>query len=186
MADPIGSFSGLASGIQWRDMVDQIMALEASRKLTPVTDRQTTEQKRLDAWGSFSSLVAKFRDATKGLRDGSAFGTFKVNASASAASGRALVAATASVSATPGTYTVEVDDVARANKLSGTIVSSATTPLGLTGDFSVNGRAVTLAATDTLSQVRDKINALNSGASATWTARRRSTSPIPAARRATR
>jgi flagellar hook-associated protein 2 len=166
MADPIGSFSGLASGIQWRDMVDQIMALEASRKLTPVTDRQTTEQKRLDAWGSFSSLVAKFRDATKGLRDGSAFGTFKVNASASASSGRALVAATASVSATPGTYTVEVDDVARANKLSGTIVSSATTPLGLTGDFSVNGRAVTLAATDTLSQVRDKINALNSGASA--------------------
>jgi flagellar hook-associated protein 2 len=166
MADPIGSFSGLASGIQWRDMVDQIMALEASRKLTPVTDRQTTEQKRLDAWGSFSSLVAKFRDATKGLRDGSAFGTFKVNASASASSGRALVAATASVSATPGTYTVEVDDVARANKLSGNIVNSATTPLGLTGDFSVNGRAVTLTATDTLSQVRDKINALNSGASA--------------------
>ena len=36
----------------------------------------------------------------------------------------------------------------------------------VTGDFSVNGRAVTLVATDTLSQVRDKINALNSGSTA--------------------
>jgi flagellar hook-associated protein 2 len=166
MAEPIGSFSGLASGIQWRDMVDQIMAIESSRKLTPVTDRQTAEQKRFDAWSSFSGLVSKFRDATKVLRDGSAFGTFKVNASASPTSGRALISATGSATASPGSYTVEVTDVARANKLSGNIVSSASTALGLSGDFSINGRAVTLIATDTLSQVRDKINALNAGTTA--------------------
>lgn len=166
MSDPIGSFSGLASGIQWRDMVDQIMAIESSRKLTPVTDRKTTEQKRFDAWSSFSSLAAAFRDASKALRDGSAFGAFKVDAAASASTGRALVSATASGSATPGNYTVEVTDVARANKLSGNIVASASTALGLSGEFAVNGRVVTLAATDTLSQVRDKINALNVGSNA--------------------
>jgi len=66
----------------------------------------------------------------------------------------------------PGNYTVEVTDVARANKLSGNIVASATTALGLSGDFAVNGRVVTIAATDTLSQVRDKINAVNAGATA--------------------
>ena len=166
MSDPIGSFSGLASGVQWRDMVDQIMALEASRKLTPVTDKKDTEQKRYDAWGSFSSLVAKFRDAVKSLRDGSAFGTFKVDAAASPSSGRALVSASASATATPGNYTVEVDDVARANKLSGNIVASASSALGLSGDFAVNGRVVSIVATDTLSQVRDKINAVNAGTNA--------------------
>lgn len=165
MADSISNISGLASGVQWRDLVDQIMAVETSRRLTPITDKQDVAQKRYDAWGSFSSLVAKFRDATKALRDGSAFGTFKANAAASAATGRALVSATASAGATPGNYTVEVTDVARANKLSGNIVPSATTPLGLSGDFSVNGKVVTVAATDTLAQVRDKINALNSGGS---------------------
>ena len=41
MADPIGTFSGIASGIQWRDMVDQIMQIESQRRLTPLTDRQT-------------------------------------------------------------------------------------------------------------------------------------------------
>src|SRR5689334_6365158 len=152
MSDPISSISGLASGVQWRDLVDQIMAAETSQKLTPVTDKKDTAQKRFDAWGSFSSLVAKFRDATKALRDGSAFGTFKVDASASASTGRALVSATASATATPGNYTVEVDDVARANKLSGNIVASATTALGLSGEFAVNGRVVTVAAGDTLAQ----------------------------------
>ena len=29
----IGTVSGLASGIQWRDMVDQIMEMEKSRRL---------------------------------------------------------------------------------------------------------------------------------------------------------
>jgi flagellar hook-associated protein 2 len=166
MSDPIGSFSGLASGVQWRDMVDQIMAIETSRKLTPVTDKKDTAQKRFDAWGSFSSLVATFRDSVKALRDGSAFSSFKVNASASPASGRALVSATASATATAGNYSVEVDDIARANKLSGNIVASASTALGLSGEFVVNGRVVTVAASDTLAQVRDKINALDSGASA--------------------
>jgi flagellar hook-associated protein 2 len=166
MADSISNISGLASGVQWRDLVDQIMAVETSRRLTPVIDKKDVAQKRYDAWGSFQSLVAKFRDATKALRDGSAFGTYKVNAGTSASTGRALVSATAAAGATPGTYSVEVDDIARANKLSGDIVASASTPLGLAGDFAINGRTVTLVATDTLAQVRDKINAVNSGTTA--------------------
>lgn len=166
MAEPIGSFSGLASGVQWRDLVDQIIQIEASRKLVPIQDKQSTEQKRYDAWSSFSALVATFRDALKGLRDGSAFGAFKVAASASPSTGRALVSATASTSATPGSYSVEVIDIARANKLSGDIVASASTALGLSGEFAVNGRVVTVVATDTLSQIRDKINAVNSGTNA--------------------
>ena len=163
MSDPVGSISGLASGVQWRDLVDQIMAMETSRKLTPITDKQTTAQKRLDAWTAFSSLVVKFRDATKALRDGSAFGAFKVAASTSPTTGRALVTASASTSAAPAKHSIEVTDLARANKLSGNIVASASTALGLSGEFAINGRVVTLAATDTLTQVRDKINAVNAG-----------------------
>lgn len=162
MSDPIGSFSGLASGVQWRDLVDQIIAVETSRKLVPVTDKQTTAQKRYDAWGAFSSLVVKFRDAARVLRDGSAFGVFKVNAAASP-SGRALVTATASALASPAQHSIEVVDVARANKLSGDIVASATTALELSGEFGINGRVVTVTASDTLTQVRDKINAVNAG-----------------------
>jgi flagellar hook-associated protein 2 len=165
--DPIASFSGLASGVQWRDLVDQLMQVDATRRLTPLKDRATAEQKRADAWGQFSSLAAKFRDAAKTLRDASAFGAFKVNVSDSPVTGRPLLSATSSAAAAPGTYKVEVLDTARANKLSGNVLASASTALGIAGDFAVNGRQVTVAATDSLAQVRDKINALNSGATAT-------------------
>ncbi len=163
--DPISNISGLASGIQWRDLVDQIMALESQRRLDPVTTRQSLAQKRLDAWGSWQSLMAKFRDAAKAVRDVTAFSQFQVSGGVSPASGRTVFTASAAIEAAPGTYDVEVLDLARANKLSGTVAASAHSALGITGEFALNGGAVTVVATDTLSTLRDKINALNGGSS---------------------
>lgn len=163
MTSPISSFGGLASGVQWQDLVTQIMQLETQRRLDPLTTAKGLEQKRFDAWSNWQSLTAKFRDATKALRDTSAFSQFAVTGGTSDATGRTLLTATASTSAAPGTFGVEVLDLARANKLSGNVETSATTALGLTGEFAVNGKRVTVTATDTLSTLRDKINALNSG-----------------------
>jgi flagellar hook-associated protein 2 len=164
MSDPIGSFSGLASGVQWRDLVDQLVSIDKSRRLDPVTARKTLAQSRTDAWSQYQSLSVAFRDASRALRDASAFGAFKVSGGTSLTSGRTLLTASASFGATPGNYAVEVLDVARANKLSGSVVSSATTALGLSGEFGVNGQKVTVVSTDTLSNIRDKINALDVGA----------------------
>jgi flagellar hook-associated protein 2 len=163
MSDPISSVSGLASGIQWRDLVDQIMAVDQSRRLTPVTDSKTAAQKQSDAWNQYSTLVSAFRDAAAKLRDGSALGAYTATAGTSATTGRSLLSVSASASASPGSYQVEVLDLARANKVSGSIVASSTTALGLAGEFAVNGKRVTLVANDTLSTVRDKINAVNAG-----------------------
>lgn len=164
MSNPIGSFSGLASGVQWRDLVDQIMQIETQRRLAPVNVRRTLAEKRVDAWSKYQTLVNKFRDAAKAVRDPAGFGAFRTSGGTSASSGRTLLTSTAGSSASPGTYAVEVIDLARANKLSGNIVSSATQALGLAGEFAVNGRAVTVLAADSLSAIRDKINALNVGA----------------------
>lgn len=167
MSDPIGSFSGLSSGVQWRDLVDQIITLDTRRRLNPVKDQQTLTQARIDAWSKYQGLVTKFRDAARGVRDLTAFSAFKVSGGASSATGRTLVTASAGAGAAPGSYAVEVLDLARANKLSGGIVTSATTALGLSGEFAVNGQKVTVGAADTLSQLRDKINALNAGTNPT-------------------
>jgi flagellar hook-associated protein 2 len=163
--DPIASFSGLASGIQWQDMIDQIMKLEAARSVDPLKTRYGKQNARIDAWKTYEGLVSKLRSASISLRDGSSFGIYKSTAGLSPA-GRALISATASTTATPGNYRVEVIELAKAEKLNGRIESSTTTALGLGGQFFINGRNVDLAATDTLSDVRDKINAVNSGASA--------------------
>ena len=49
MTTPIGSFQGLASGIQWRDLVDQIITLETARALNPITTAISQENDRIGA-----------------------------------------------------------------------------------------------------------------------------------------
>ena len=72
MADPVGSFSGLASGIQWRDMVDQIMQLEESRRLSPVQTQLSGLESRQKAWSTYSGLVTRLNQSALKLRDGAA------------------------------------------------------------------------------------------------------------------
>lgn len=161
--DPLSSISGLASGIQWRDLVDQIVALDTKRKMDPVTNKQSDAQRRLDAWGTWQTLVTKFRDAAKATRNVTAFSQFSVSGGTSPTNGRTLFTASASIDAHPGSYDVEVLALARANKLSGSVQASASTALGLSGEFVINGRTVTATAADSLNTLRDKINALDSG-----------------------
>jgi len=161
--DPIGSFSGIASGIQWRDMVDQIMLAEAARRLAPVTSQATAQQKRVDAWNSYNTLVSRLNDAAKRLRDGAAFSAYGVTVGSSSSTGRGLLTATASAGAAPGSHKVEVVSLARAEKLSGAVAADPSSALGISGEFVVNGKRVEISATDSLNAVRDRINAANTG-----------------------
>ncbi len=159
----VGSFSGLASGIQWRDMIDQIMDIEAARRVDPLTSQIAAQRARATAWTAYQGTVTKLADAAKALRDGTAFGNYKVSAG-TGAGGRALVSATASAAAAPGSHRVKVLDLARPEKLSGHVFESTTAALGLDGEFAVNGRRIAVSATDTLASLRDRINAANTGA----------------------
>jgi flagellar hook-associated protein 2 len=166
MSDPVGSFSGLASGIQWRDMLDQLGALDKQRELDPLTTRTTQITKQLQAWSSYKDLVTKLGTAVSGLRDGTAFGAFQATVGASPVSGRTLLTASATTAALPGTYNVEVLSLAKAEKLGGDVFADSSTAIGATGSFLVNGRAVNVTASDSLSAIRDKINAVNTGTTA--------------------
>src|SRR5262245_57541970 len=134
------SVSGLVSGIQWRDMVDQIMQLEQSRQLDPITAQQTRDQARLAAWKSYGDVVAKVRDAAQVLQKGTPFNVFTATATNSPTTGVAVVSATASSGAVPATYKIEVQDVARAEKLGATVVADVNTALNLSGDILVGGK----------------------------------------------
>ena len=164
MADPIGTFSGLASGIQWRDMVTQIVALESKRTVDPLTTRRASLTNASGAWLEFQTVVGKFRDAAKAMRDGTVFSAFSTSASKSPTTGRDLVSVSADSTASPASYSIEVQQLASAEKLGGAVVATATTALGVNGAFALNGKTVSLSATDTLTTLRDKVNALNSGA----------------------
>jgi flagellar hook-associated protein 2 len=165
MTTPIVSFSGINSGIQWRDLVDQIMQVEAARRFTPLATRQGSLRAQSDAWRQFQTVATTFRDAARRLQASSSFDVFRT-AIGKTATGRDVATVTAGERAQPGSYALEVLSTARAEKLGGAVYASSTTVLGLTGSFAVNGRTITLTADDTLTTLRDRINASASGAGA--------------------
>lgn len=163
MTAPIGSFQGLASGIQWRDLVDQIINVETARALNPVSSAIGAEQKRIEGWATLTAAVTKARDALATLRDGSAFRGRSALVGATGAGAAAGATVSSVLGAAPGRYQVEVENLAQSEKLTGLAVAESSAALGVTGRFSINGKSVTIDATDSLARVRDKINAVNTG-----------------------
>jgi flagellar hook-associated protein 2 len=168
MTTPLSSVQGLASSIQWQDLVTAIMAQEKARMLDPVTNAITAAKSGVTAWTSFQDLVKTLNTAAIALRDGAVSSV--VATGGTTAGGRALFQATPAIGATPGTYEAEVVSLARASKVGGSTVASSSTALGLTGEFFVNGKRIVVAATDTLAKIRDSINAVNTGSTGTGVA----------------
>jgi flagellar hook-associated protein 2 len=157
---------GLASGVQWRDLVESIITAERARNIGRLETQVSDAGRRKTQWQEFEKLVRRLDETANALRAGTAWRGFGASVSPSP-SGRTLFAATASSAATPGAYSVEVVDLARAAKVSGGVVSDPATALGRAGTFQVAGQTVTVAAGDSLNQVRDRINALNTGGTPT-------------------
>ena len=158
---PSSAISGVVSGINYRDLVDQIIKAGAAPadRLRAQASAFTAQQAAI---ATYKGLLQKLQDAAKTLRDGSAF--TKASAAAAIAAGtRVLASVTASSFAEPGSHSLEVTQLAQQQRLGSTLATSASVPAGLAGTFTVNGQTVTVVANDTLGDIRTKIAALNGG-----------------------
>jgi flagellar hook-associated protein 2 len=168
MAEPLSSISGLSSGIDSKALVEQIMLLERrpAMRLESTIDANT---KKAAAFAQFKTLLAAFQTAAEGFKKGTGLSALSTTVAGTDSSGRALLAATASATsgAIAGSYQVEVKSLAAGQKTIGAPQSSASTALGLSGTVSLTVGGVALEGTltidpaDTLTMVRDKINALS-------------------------
>ncbi len=163
--DPVATFSGLASGIDFRTLVDQIIQLE-SRPIRSMEQRISEAEARATAWGQFRSRVEALQAQVKELADGSAFDQFITSVTTVGGTANPL-SASASEQALPGSYQVRVLQLAAAEKLGSDVFSSRTAALGLSGEILVNGTAVTISASDSLDDVVAALNRVNTGADAT-------------------
>ena len=162
-AQSAASVNGVVSGIQWQGMIDQIIAIDQNRELTPVTKRQTANQTEAAAWTELKNVVAQVYDAAAALKDSSALDVFSASVGNSASTGHVLLSATAATGATAGSFSAEVVQLAQSEKIGSNLMASSSAALNVSGQFSLNGRVITVAGTDSLTSVRDKINSANTG-----------------------
>jgi len=160
------SISGLSSGLDWQSMIDQIREVE-ERPITLLKDRVTEYEDKLTAWRDVNSRLLTLQTSATAINTVSAFELFNVTTtSSSTTSADKLLTASVGSDATPGSYSVQISQLAQAQKLSSKSFSSKTTALAYSGDILVNGQVVAIESSDDLQTVADKINAANSGSNA--------------------
>ncbi|ARO88039.1 flagellar hook protein FliD [Nitrosospira lacus] len=175
------SAPGVGSNLDVNGIVSQLMAVER-QPLALLAKREADYQAKLSAYGTLKGALASFQTVMKGMADGSRFQAL----TASAADTSVLTAtANASAKAVPGSYSIEVEQLAQQQKIrsdgfasTASVVGSGTLTIQYgsydsgTNSFTLNSakpaQTVTIdPSNNTLAGVRDAINTANIGVSAT-------------------
>jgi flagellar hook-associated protein 2 len=180
--------SGAGSNIDWNSALDQVMT---ARRL-PV-DRIETQVKtntdKITAIKGLRTLVGTLKDSLSTLRGAVSLGdvsnafksrqTFTSTSRADGATPSAagnLMGVSVTNSAALGSHTLDILRVAKAHKVGSGAFTSLTSDLGtarglaansVSGSFTINGTTISVLSTDTILDVRDRINNANTGTTAT-------------------
>lgn len=150
-----------SNSIDVSTIVSQLMSVER-QPLTALQRRETQLQSKLTAFGRVQSALSTLQDAAARLRSNLTF-----QAAAASVSGDAATAS-ASGGAVPGRFAVAVSYLARAqSSASAPITGDASATVG-SGSLRISNAGgtelvnLTVAPTDTLASIRDRINAAGS------------------------
>lgn len=152
--------TGVMSGLDTEEIINKLMAIER-RPIDLLNSKKATLEKQKTAWQEINTKLADLHSKLADLKLMSTY-TGKVATS----SNTSVVTATASSSATSAVYSITVTQLAQAHSVASDRFADPAAALNLSGTFTVEGVAVTVATTDSLNSIRDKINAANAGATA--------------------
>jgi flagellar hook-associated protein 2 len=167
--------SGLASGFDWRSLVDQLSEVERAPQRLLLQEQSRVEQ-RNTAYGALRTQLSVLQNKVKVLQEPTLFARRLTSVGdatvlrASAASGAPLGSYTFNVTqlATNAVRQGTTDIGARlhpTNDVSSLVLGEAAFSTAIkAGTFSVNGQQVSIATTDTLQEVFDKIGTATGGA----------------------
>lgn len=154
------SIDGLISGL---DTTSIITALADARRrpITLLANRGTQQANALQAYTNLTTQLSTLRNSANTIAQGTVLQARTVTASQPAA-----VVATAGANTAVGTYTLTIEQLAMAHKVSSGAVADATAALGFSGTVTLNGKSISLQADDSLNDLRDSINQAQAGVSA--------------------
>lgn len=146
------SFAGLGSGIDTNSIVERLMSLEQI-PIRRLQQRQAQLTERMGIYNQLRSRVQALSSAANSLNSPSAY-----NPARASASDASVATIAASSGAVEGSYTLKVSQLAQTHKLGSSAHADTSTALGLAGVFKVNGKEVTVVASDSLAGIAQKIN----------------------------
>lgn len=154
------NFSGLGSGIDTESIIQQLLKLQ-QRPITMLQNRQQQVQSQQTGIAQISAILSGFQAAASSLNHLSSFSLVK-----GASSDATVATITADSGAQAGSHTLQVHQMAQAQKLGGASRSSQTEALGVSGQIVLNGKAINVSTSDSLQTIAANINSAKVGVSA--------------------
>jgi len=156
------SFSGLASGLDTRAIIDQLMAIERL-PIRALEEQKAASERKVGLIGTFKGLVTTLQGAADGLRTAQGFYDFVATTSRE---GVATVAAASGAQA--GTHTLLVESTATIDRWAFDGVADDTLDLasadGESVSFTVDGTSYSVAVNQAESSLAEIALAINSAA----------------------
>ncbi|MBW2056224.1 MAG: flagellar filament capping protein FliD [Deltaproteobacteria bacterium] len=160
--------SGLASGINWTDIISQLMEIER-RPITLLESRKSDYQEKLSAWQTINTRLLSLKSEADSLKTASDF-----LAKTASSSDEDILTVSATSSAVAGSYSVTVNRLAQSHKIGsqGWEDEDSTAVASSSGTFTFSvgsGDSVEISvdSTTTLLDLRDAINGADGGLTAT-------------------
>ncbi len=158
------SFSGLASGLDTDEIMEQLMHIE-SRPLRQLEEKEQLQKLQQEAWQEFNMLLSNLDSSLSPLRQSSTFGSYQAQSS-----DEKLLSASTTQETEEADYRIQIGQLARAHRVASDEVTgelSESIDFGESGEMSFDlvvdedtTHQVTVYDTDTLRDVRDRINAV--------------------------
>jgi len=171
----ISQISGLVANFDVKGAVEELLAPQKAA-IDALQSRQKNEQARQEALLALNDKLLQLKHKATSLSDASSFFRYTASlASNTSVPASQLLEVTGTDSVAAGTHTIVVQQLAQALRIGssaavqdaqGVAVADASTPLGLSGSFSINGKTVTVSAGDGLLDIARKINDLGAGVQA--------------------
>ncbi|GAB4264434.1 flagellar filament capping protein FliD [Thermincola ferriacetica] len=149
--------SGIISGLDTQGLITQLMQIEA-RPVDLMKQQQHIYELRKELWQEINTSLAALDSKIKDLLDPAKFTVQKTTSQ-----DETVATAAADGTAGAGVYDIFVTTLAKAHRVAGSNQGSATTALGLTGNFTISDglytSTISVTADDTLTSIMKKINA---------------------------
>lgn len=154
------TITGIGSGLNTNSII-QALTNAQNQAVSRYQSQESTLDSQVSAWQSINADLLSLQTQASGLTTAAAFN------SATATVGDTTVAtATAQAGASQGNHTLDVTQLAQAQKVLTQSFGDASTPLGITGSFVLNGQTINVTSSDSLSSLVAKINGGNTGVTA--------------------
>jgi len=156
------TFSGIGTGLDTEAIVQQLLKVQ-QRPLTALQNRKTEIQQQQTAIAQLNALAVGLQSSASALSATTGF----TGVSASSSNTDAVLV-TAAPGALAGAHTIEVLALAKRQRIAGVTFTSQTDPIGLgaAAQIVVNGKAISLDASESLQTLASKINSAKAGVSA--------------------